>query len=128
MQSNKATSVPAVLILTRDEAIGALGDALWTAGVDCARAGSWNDARQILGRQRIYMVVVDGDLPSDELEAIAAGLPDVDVQAVLWLVSSDAARSEHLRLPQTSVRWERVSKPLWPEELLFRAKAVLGRA
>jgi pilus assembly protein CpaE len=127
MQSNKTASVPAVLILTRDDAIGALGDALWTAGVDCARAGSWIDASQTLDRQRISMVVVDGDLPPAELDRVVAALPDVDVQAVLWLVSSDTARSEHLRLPHTSIRWERVSKPLWPEELLFRAKAVLGR-
>jgi pilus assembly protein CpaE len=128
MQSNKTASVPAVLILTRDEAIGALGDALWTAGVDCARAGSWTDARHTLDRQPICMVVVDGDLPEDELEAIVSALPAADVLAVLWLVSADTARREHLRLPQTSTRWERVSKPLWPEELLFRAKAVLGRA
>src|SRR6185437_6636782 len=40
--------------------------------------------------------------------------------------SADPARSEHLQLPQTDRPWERVSKPLWPEELLHRVKAVLG--
>jgi pilus assembly protein CpaE len=127
MQSNKAASPPAVLILTRDEAIGALGDTLWAAGVDFARAGSWIDAVQTLERRRISMVVVDGDLPPSELDHINAGLPNSDVQAVLWLVSSDSARQEHLHLPQTGTRWERVSKPLWPEELLHRARAIVGR-
>jgi pilus assembly protein CpaE len=126
MQSNKAMSAPAVLILTRDDAIGALGETLWAAGVDYATVGSWADVRRTLERGRISMAVIDGDLPPSELEHVLAELPRVPLQAVLWLVSADDARAEHLRLPVVDRAWERLSKPVWPEELLHRIKAVLG--
>jgi len=126
MQSNQAASAPAVLILTRDKAIGGLGETLWAAGVDYATVGGWADVRRTLERGHISMAVVDGDLPAVELEHILTELPQVPLQAVLWLVSVDAGRSEHLRLPATARPWERLSKPLWPEELLHRVKAVLG--
>jgi pilus assembly protein CpaE len=126
MQSNQAVNAPAVLILTRDKEIGALGETLWAAGVDYATVGAWVDVRRTLERGRISMAVVDGDLPAAELEHVLAELPQVRLQAVLWLVSADPGRAEHLRLPVTDRPWERVSKPLWPEELLHRVKAVLG--
>ncbi len=129
MQSNQAVSAPAVVILTRDKAIGGLGETLWATGVDYATVGSWADVRRTLaGGGRVSMVLVDGDLPASEIEHVLAELPQVPLQAVLWLVSADNARSEHLRLPPTNRPWERVSKPLWPEELLHRVKAVLSQA
>ncbi len=129
MQSNQAVSAPAVVILTRDKAIGGLGETLWATGVDYATVGSWADVRRTLaGGGRVSMVLVDGDLPTSEIEHVLAELPQVPLQAVLWLVSADNARSEHLRLPPTNRPWERVSKPLWPEELLHRVKAVLSQA
>jgi pilus assembly protein CpaE len=128
MQSNQAVNAPAVVILTRDKVISVLGEALWAAGVDYASVGSWADVRRTLERGRISMAVVDGDLPASELEQVLAELPLVQSQAVLWLVSSDQGRAEHLRLPQTDRPWERLSKPVWPEELLHRVKAVLGDA
>src|SRR5471032_1708283 len=99
MQSNQSVSAFAVLILTQDKAIGALGETLWAAGVDCAIAGSWDDARTTLNRQRISIAVVDGDLPASELARAVAGLPGAELSAVLWLVSADRARMEHLDLP-----------------------------
>ena len=125
MQSNQ-TGAPAVLILTTDKAISSLGETLWTAGVDYATVSSWADVRRTLERGRISMAVVDGDLPAAELERVIAELPQIELQAVLWLVSGDAARTEHLNFPMLDRPWERVSKPLWPEELLHRVKAVLG--
>jgi pilus assembly protein CpaE len=128
MQSKQVVNAPAVVILTRDKAISVLGEALWAAGVDYASVGSWADVRRTLERGRICMAVVDGDLPASELEHVLAELPQVQLQAVLWLVSSDQGRAEHLRLPQADRPWERLSKPVWPEELLHRVKAVLGEA
>jgi Flp pilus assembly CpaE family ATPase len=125
MQSNRAASVPAVLILTADKSIGALSETLWAAGVDSAIVGSWVDAHVALQRGHISMVVVDGDLPAFELEHLLLELPQVELQAVLWLVSTDRARHEHLELPKNGPHWERVSKPLWPEELLQRVKTVV---
>jgi pilus assembly protein CpaE len=96
--------------------------------VDYATLASWADARRTLaGGGHVSMAVVDGDLPASEIEHVLAELPQVHVSAVLWLVSADDGRSEHLRLPLTDRPWERVSKPLWPEELLHRVQAVLGQ-
>ena len=128
MQSKQAVSTPAVLILTRDKAIGSLGETLWAAGVDYATVASWADVRRTLEGGRISMAVVDGDLPASELEHVLAELPQVPLQAVLWLVAAEQGRDEHLRLPITERPWERLSKPVWPEELLHRVKAVLGDA
>jgi pilus assembly protein CpaE len=126
MQSKQSNSAPAVLILTADKTISALGETLWAAGVDYATVGTWADVRRTLQVGRISMAVIDGDLPPAELEHVLAELPEVPLQAVLWLVSAEPTRTEHLRLPQTNRPWERISKPLWPEELLHRVKAVLG--
>ena len=93
----RRSTAPAVLILTRDKAIGALGETLWAAGVDYATVGAWADVRRTLERGRISMAVVDGDLPAAELEHVLAELPQVPLQAVLWLVSADPARAEHLQ-------------------------------
>src|ERR1700694_2054283 len=94
MQSNHAVSAPAVLILTRGKAIISLGETLWAAGVDYATVASWADVRRTLEGGRISMAVVDGDLPAAELEHVMAGLPQVPLQAVLWLVSAGQGRGE----------------------------------
>src|ERR1700730_4710653 len=101
MQSNQAANVPAVLILTKDKTIGGLGEGPWAAGVDYATAGAWADVRRTLAGGRIAMAVVDGDLPAAELEHVIAELPQVHLQAVLWLVSPEEGRDEPLRVPVT---------------------------
>jgi MinD-like ATPase involved in chromosome partitioning or flagellar assembly len=117
---------PPVVILTRDSEVRAVSDLLWATAIDSVTARRWHDAQPRLGAASC-LAVVDGDLPASDLAQLKVELVASGIRAVLWLHSADA---EEDTAPASlgSMYIEKVRKPLPPEELGYRIKALLVRA
>ncbi len=117
-----------VLVLSGDPAVTGFAKNLREIGIDAASASAYSDALRLSERMPAgYISVLDGDLPPDvfaQMDTLVHGSGSGPVLVLLAPTTYERFASS----PERQALDEYVAKPVRPEELTFRVKAMMLRA
>lgn len=120
-------TTPQVIIVTTDLSIADLATALRASGLEAESVGSYSDARRLTERNPEFLAVIDGDLPS-EVYAQVDKLVHTGKPAPTLVLVAPGNYPQFAARPDRPVLDEYVAKPVRPEELVLRVKALMLRA
>jgi pilus assembly protein CpaE len=118
---------PEVLIITTDPMIADLATSLRGASLEAESVGSYSDARRVAERTPDFVAVIDGDLPP-ELYAQVDKLIHGARPAPSLVLVAPGSYHQLAASPDRPSLDEYVAKPVRPEELVLRVKAMMLRA
>jgi pilus assembly protein CpaE len=118
---------PEVIVITTDPTIASLASNLRAANLEAESVSSYSDARRLAERTPDFVAVIDGDLPAEVFAQVDKLIHGAKPAPSLVLAAPGSYRQLAASAERATLD-EYVAKPIRPDELVLRVKAMMLRA